>query len=66
VRDSATFHTNDGGFSLVLMEVQSATAAPEDGGIRLTLECTGLEVRGADGGLVPLGDRTIDLVAPSE
>jgi hypothetical protein len=66
MRDYATFHSNDGGFSFVLMTVQSATAAPEDGGTRLTLECTGLEVRGADGGLVPLADRTIDLLAPAE
>jgi hypothetical protein len=63
VRDRATFMTTDGGYTSVALEVASVEQTRTDAGVRLLLDCVGLERRLRDGGAEPLPDRRIDVVA---
>lgn len=61
--DYVLFHPADGGVSHVLATIVVAEQSLTDAGTRLRLEATNLRLSFPDGGITPLGERQVDVVA---
>lgn len=61
--DYVLFHPADGGVSHVFATIVVAEQSPTDAGTRIRLEATNLRLSFPDGGVTPLGERQVDVIA---